>query len=366
MADFCISHMTAFDWLTSHRTIFASRCSGAIPAILPCRETTSARCERLAALPSHGRHAATQTPSLLLSDSAGRRFCDLADLHVLAARPPDGSLIPLPGEDAGTLCTSPEMTFVQLAQELDLVGAIAAGYALCANYRLDPSERHGLRVRGDEDDVPLTTVGGIKKFIEENPGLRGTRKAARALRYVREGSRSPMESALAMLCLLPTGMGGFALGEVQLNQEVRIFDRLDGCRERRARARIPDITIAAASNRGGRRTLYLDYDPASTHSNRVEEDSERRSQLATLAGTSHLTITDKQLRDFISLSKCMDRARRLLGGRSKPRMVGSRDLPQNAELLEKTWKAQVDLWTRLVYQGEPQIRPREKDSRGKA
>ena len=93
------------------------------------------------------------------------------------------------------------------------------GYALCSSYRIDADAENGIALR-EGDDEPLTSVARIGQYLAKVDGTYGTAKARRALAYVRDGSISPTESAMAMALSMPRRFGGFAAGEVVLGENV--------------------------------------------------------------------------------------------------------------------------------------------------
>ena len=133
---------------------------------------------------------------------------------------PAGSFVSI-GDD---LCVaSPELCFVQLAALLPLCTLIEIGYLFCATHTPgNPLTRKaGKR-------TPITCVESISAFVDEVPGMHGAKSARAALRYVRDNSRSLMETALSMSLTLPKSLGGHALPLPQLNTEIKVdgSDRL--------------------------------------------------------------------------------------------------------------------------------------------
>lgn len=66
----------------------------------------------------------------------------------------------------------------------------------------------------------MTSAARIGQYLAKIDGTYGTAKARRALAYVRDGSISPTESAMAMALSMPRRFGGFAAGDVVLGENV--------------------------------------------------------------------------------------------------------------------------------------------------
>ena len=132
-----------------------------------------------------------------------------------------------------TFTCGPELVFIQLAMKWPLIDAVVLGYELCGAY-----SHFAGNITGFYDRPPLTSVAAISEAISHLEGLRGLKKAEAALRWVRDGARSPMETVLSCCLSLPTQIGGLDFEPPELNYAVA----LDG----------------AASRRAGRSTCYVD------------------------------------------------------------------------------------------------------------
>ena len=132
-----------------------------------------------------------------------------------------------------TFTCGPELVFIQLAMKWPLIDAVVLGYELCGAY-----SHFAGNISGFYDRPPLTSVAAISEAISHLEGLRGLKKAEAALRWVRDGARSPMETVLSCCLSLPAQIGGLGFEPPELNYAVA----LDG----------------AASRRAGRSTCYVD------------------------------------------------------------------------------------------------------------
>lgn len=182
----------------------------------------------------------------------------------------------------GILVPSPELCFVLMAPELSLPKLVELGYELCGTYGLFPSCADGFISR-----EPLTSVRLLSSFISRAEGMRGVAKAQCALRYVRGGSASPMETVLVELLTLPHRFGGSQLPAPVANYQVNVGPgyrsmgmkscyRCDLC--------WPDAKLV----------IEYDSDQRHTGPERIAEDSIRRNALMFL-GMEVVTVTSRQI-----------------------------------------------------------------------
>ena len=145
---------------------------------------------------------------------------------------PDGSILRL--SNGATIC-SPELTFVQMGSILPPVSLACFGMCLCGIFAIDPSTG-GAFDRGALEDVShrlprrdaLTEKTRIASFIEAHGRLVGSGNARKALRLMVERSRSPMESATALMLAAPASVGGYALPMPSLNCRIDLPAWLHG------------------------------------------------------------------------------------------------------------------------------------------
>jgi hypothetical protein len=238
---------------------------------------------------------------VLVGSGNARKAAQGLHCHVGLGRFPAGSFLQVTSEYA--VC-SPELCFVQMAGELSLVELVSLGYEFCGTYRL------GNRVdaeRGFRDDVPHTSVVKLGSFIAKCAGHKGVKKAQRALRYIADGSASPMETVLTMLLCLPYQLGGYGFPLPQLNLAVDIQ--------------------GSARNAGRKARYYCDlywakgqvdveYDSDAYHvgSERIAKDALRRNALAS-AGITVMTVSKRQIDNTAELRETAERLSKLLGKR---------------------------------------------------
>ena len=210
----CLSHDTAFRWLMRNRNP-RKRGLSSNARVLPLSSPSAQQCKALLS----GLSLDDTALEVLVCRANGRRESECVKSHLSGVAYPAGSFVrvDVPGF-SGVYAASPELAFRQIAAKRPLLEAVYVGYALCSSYRVDKHVDGGIAVR-EGDDAPLTSVERIGRYLRKTEGSYGCAKARRALSYVRDGSKSPAESALAMGLGLPLCMGGFAAGEVLLRDE---------------------------------------------------------------------------------------------------------------------------------------------------
>ena len=221
---------------------------------------------------------------------------------------------------------------------------IYIGHALCSAYRIDETALGGISHR-EGKDKPLTSAASLARFLDTVPGFCGSAKARRALAYVRDNARSPMESALAMGFGLPVHFGGFGLGEIRLNQPIRLFDGNDSG-SRRFVTRIPDLTISARGRDGARRSVLVDFDADSVHASRkgLAKDAARRNQMATINVATHISLSTAQVLEFRSYAHAAEQIRIVLQRQSPLRASAKSRNPHSVAKYYEARERQIALW----------------------
>lgn len=113
----------------------------------------------------------------------------------------------------GKVCSLP-LVFLQLANRYNIHQLIYLGMQIC-------SYREGKGIICERKD--------LLACAKELKGHRGRRKALRALKYIQEGSRSPMESILYMFLSLPNALGGCGFRNLELNKKIDLTRKNKGC-----------------------------------------------------------------------------------------------------------------------------------------
>jgi len=134
-----------------------------------------------------------------------RRFTTGQVTHLCTRLLPAGAVV---SRDEKFIASA-ELVFLQLANQLDIHRTILLGLQLCA---YPPGQ----------SDKALTTKQKLINFSLKMKGHRGTRRALQALRYVKNGSASIMESLAYMKLALPNFLGGYGLSDLQLNYEIHL------------------------------------------------------------------------------------------------------------------------------------------------
>ena len=257
----CLSHDAAFRWLVRNRNprITGNRTTA---RVLPCTSPFVSESRTLRSLLG----IEDGKLEVLVRTSAGRRDGDCLRSHYSGSAYPAGSFVKVPVEGFGAVCcSSPELTFLQIAVKHTLLETVYMGYALCSSYRIDANAENGIALR-EGDDEPLTSAARIGQYLAKVDGAYGTAKARRALAYVRDGSISPTESAMAMALSMPRRFGGFAAGDVVLGENVAgrgclsvaegsgASGRMLTVRSTNRRRDVAALNISLPDGIGGRRT----------------------------------------------------------------------------------------------------------------
>lgn len=185
---------------------------------------------------------------VLVGSQGNRRTYGGLKCHSCSFAFPSGSFFRIDDE---ILVTSPELTFVQMAQRLSFEHLVHFGMMLCGIYAREPNGHSLLREEALSADIgqgsfeampldhqrvfldsrrrlcrrlPLTVPEDLRSYAEQVVGLNGVSAAMRAASDVIGQSRSPMESALAIAMCLPYKFGGYKLSRPNLNYAVYVED----------------------------------------------------------------------------------------------------------------------------------------------
>lgn len=135
--------------------------------------------------------------------------------HTQSATAIPGNLVRIIGD--GAYAAGPELVFLQMAQRTSLLGLVALGYELCGSY-----SHFGPLISGFYERNPLTSVKRISDALDLLGRHSGISEARKALRYVLDGSASPMETVFACMLVLPNDLGGEGLVFPNLNWMVEL------------------------------------------------------------------------------------------------------------------------------------------------
>lgn len=190
---------------------------------------------------------------------------------------------------------------MQLASVLSVVELVEVGIELCATYAVDPREATGMRNRVN----PLLSTTVLRRCAAKMAGSHGAKTARSALRYIADGSASPMETTLTMLLCLSRAQGGYGLPMPQLNRRVNTRSRGTATR---GKVQVAD-TYRLCDLYWSDVKLGVEFDSSSHHTgeSKISRDADRRSELG-LVNVSIITVTGGQLFD----SRAFDRVARLI------------------------------------------------------
>ena len=267
-------------------------------------------------LPPKGSFVHSQLPHLtsplhvMLSKPSARKTPLEINQHVFKGVTPAGCFV---GSGEGYMVSTPEFCFLQLANQLPLPRLIQLGYELCGGYSIPLVGDLEVPKRGYYEREPFTETKALQAFIERMSGVKGHQKAMRALRYILDGSASPMETKLSMLLTLPYNLGGYGFFFPELNY--RITPSKTALRSASKSYYVcdlfwPDYDLA----------VEYDSDYCHTGTKNIAADSKKRNALA-LMGITVITVTKNQLYSRIELEKVA----RILANHLDKRLLHSRN-----------------------------------------
>ena len=193
------------------------------------------------------------------------------------------------------MVSSPEFCYLQMANQLSLVHLIELGYELCGTYSMPAGRESELSAEGLFNRVPLTSRKRLKAFAERMPGMKGRQKVMRALRYLNDGSASPMETKLSVLLTLPYKLGGYSFPMPELNS--RIIPS-------KAAKRISSKACYICDLYWPDYNLAVEYDSDLFHTGpeRIANDAKKKNDLASIDVTT-ITVTNQQIRNTAEFEK---------------------------------------------------------------
>lgn len=204
------------------------------------------------------------------------------------------------------MVSTPEFCFLQMASRISLTKLIQLGFELCGTYALvDPRKPAVAR------EAPLTSVAALRAFLGCAPEVHGRKKALRAVQYIRDGSASPMETAVALLLCLPYRLGGYGLTWPLLNHRIDV--------PQTAR-RMASKSYCVCDLYWPEARVAVEYDSNLWHSesSQIVRDSKRRNTLIAM-GLTVVTITGHQVWDGGELNSAAHLLAKLTGKRLRYR-----------------------------------------------
>jgi len=233
---------------------------------------------------------------IMVSALSARRPSKAVRPHVCSVTLPGGAFVKAGN---GLYVSSPEFCFLQMAGEYPLAKLITLGNELCGTYsRLDKATIcEGQAERQDEGQVVfdqlaynlphLTSKKKLQAFTDRMGGWIGQRQALKALRYISDGSGSPMETTLFILLTLPYRYGGYGLPIPEFN--ACIYPKKGGLPFAGRSFYRGDLLWREAG-------VVVEYNSDMVHANKdsMAMDAIRRGDLA-LCGISEVTVTKRQI-----------------------------------------------------------------------
>ena len=225
-----VSHDTALAYWRQHFPLDSEL--GRTARVSKVEKCASCKDEVLDAVPETFRIEGRPV-DVLVFDASARRHSSQVTCHFWGGDLPKGSFYRV----SGMVVSSPEFVFLQMARKLTVVQLVALGCELCGTYICLPRDA---KHPGAIDEFPtrispLTTTAKLKAFVDSAKNAKGAKNAQRALRFVVDGSRSPMETRVYLqLCLSPM-LGGYGLpkplmnARIELGDEARMLSRKGHC-----------------------------------------------------------------------------------------------------------------------------------------
>lgn len=290
-----LSHISALEFWRSGKE-FVLRRPDRFPEVDAIGEgaqnLTSSRIKKLR---NQGFEFLSEPTHLLVPSDRMRSVRNNVVCHVCSRRIPKGSFIQICD---GVYVCRPELAFVQATRILAFPAAVLTGFEICGAFRMSVNNQPALFQRS-----PLTTAAAIADYLEQCGGMHGIVEAKHAVRYVRDGSESPMEAKLVILLCFPISLGGYGIPLPVLNQTIPTTDAV---RKATGRASFRcDLLWPQAG-------LAVEYDGAD-HGERIADDSIRRTALAELGVHTVVTVTKRQMQNEAELDLVVQRLKHCLG-----------------------------------------------------
>ncbi|MCL2750469.1 MAG: endonuclease domain-containing protein [Coriobacteriia bacterium] len=158
---------------------------------------------------------------VMVGTTTAKRKSQMVKAHIASAPLPEGSIVDV-GE--GLLVVSAELCFFQLVKRLPFSKVLRLGLEFCGKYSLPANdaakEDPDIKEDGFKKRPALTSVERLSSFLDRSEGVLNQRQLQGLLRYIGNGSASPMESKLLILLTLPYRHGGFGLPLPELDAPV--------------------------------------------------------------------------------------------------------------------------------------------------
>lgn len=207
---------------------------------------------------------------------------------------------------------SPELSFVQMSSALSFLDLIRYGSMLCSLFSIDQSDTRRASML-HRRMTPVASVKSIGRFVESAPHMKGRAIARRALRYIVENARSPLEIDAALHLCLPRKQGGSNLPEPCLNQKIWLAQPVEAI-DARGQIRYIDAYECDLVWTQNEKTVVVEYQGEAYHG--LESDMHRDSIKANVLSSQGIrvfTLTKAQLYDLRQFQRFVDALQNALG-----------------------------------------------------
>lgn len=203
---------------------------------------------------------------------------------------------------------SPELTFLQASRYLSFIQLVKLGFDLCSQYYYDKAEQFGQAKR-----VILTTPKQLYTYAKTSDHMHGSGKAIYAAKFVLDSSNSPMETALAIIFMLPIRLGGYGMPEMEMNGAIKL-------------AKLAQELMGIGELRGDlvwrKQCLAVEYNSKAVHNNDIVfyNDLNRVTAMKD-SGWRCISVNPNNIRTFSALENIAGIIRKQLGLRPKKELL---------------------------------------------
>lgn len=242
-----------------------------------------------------------RTPVHLAIDRPGKRSASDGFIAHVHSRPvPDRTLCDM-GD--GVLVEAPELAYMRMSRGLSYVERQMLAMELCGCYStLGTGDSGGFKQR-----EPLLTIHKLQTFLSKEHSASYAATAVSPLRYLADGSASPMETIVELLLCEPYRRGGYGFPIPEMNSRIDVP---------------PDVEVWGGKPfykcdlfwRGAR--LAIEYDSNEFHSSSasLNRDAIRRNAIEHL-GIRVVTLTFNQVRNQFVFHGVVPQIAKALGKR---------------------------------------------------
>lgn len=221
----------------------------------------------------------------------------------------------------GLLSVGNPLCFAQAATWMNRRELIEFGYELCADY-FTPFDSSYV------EHKPYSSCNELEARLKGLGGVRGTAAASKALASVKDGSRSPMETATAMMIACPRLLGGLEYRNIALNGRVDVPHE----QARYTSSSYYEVDILASMKKVG-----VEYDGGGhDERSRRGHDAERLNALS-LMGFDIKILTSVQFSTKLNMHRAMNAIARSLGIKAGQSIRFQRDQDDLRRFVIRHW-----------------------------